>query len=260
MNVKLGVLITLVHRKAVFFFLFFQAFDNVQSVQVICEEKNQSSLVKNSDEISLSTYSDQLSCTSFTSNSSTSLLTTDIPVSLPSHSLTNEENDIENEKLPFEVNIEDYPDEQTAQLEADLEKVLPKLDNKILDLIDVEATPFEELEKNGKQLRTQSVISLEDTEDLHSKNPLFILLRKNGLCCRELVNHRNDLVPEWRNINLIARITAKHLLNLASPPKRKILSSTLTRWAQYFKCLFPKTPTSCFYEFKYEPSQRKDGS
>lgn len=91
---------------------------------------------------------------------------------------------------------------------------------------------------------------------------MFILLQKDGLRCRKLVNYpqRNDLIPDWRDINLVAKITAKHLLNLADPPKRKILSSTLTRWAQYFKNLFPKTLMSCLYDFKYESSQRKDGT
>jgi len=228
----------------------------VQSAQVICEQKNQSSLVKSSDEISLSTSSDQLSSTSFITDDSNSIsfLTTDFPFPL----LTSQENDTEKLPLPSEIIVEDCPDEHTA-LKEDLEKV-SKLDehNKILDFIDVEAeSPSKE--KNVQQ-QTQSVISQENVEDLQSKNPLFLLLQKNGLRCRELVNNsqRNDLVPEWRDINLIARITAKHLLNLAIPPKRKILSSTLTRWAQYFKCLFPKTPTSCFYDFKYEPSQRRD--
>lgn len=160
-------LITLVHKKAVFFL--FQAFGNVQSAQVLCEEKNQFSLVKSSDEISLSSAisSDQLSCTSF-SSSSISLLTTDFPISLSQHLLTSEKNDAENENLriPFEINVEDCLDEHTAQLETDLEKVadLPKLDDKALDLINVEAveaTPFEQ--KNVQ--RTQAVISKEDTED-----------------------------------------------------------------------------------------------
>lgn len=255
-NIKLYVfLVALLHRKA--FFPFFQTFGNVQSAQIICEQNNQSSLVKSSDEISLSSFSDQLSSISFTSSSSTSLLTTDF--SIPLQPLTSKENE-KNEKLSFEVNVEDCSAEHTA-LEA--VNVVPNLDDKILDLINVEAAEatFKEIEKNVQQLRRQSV-SQEDTEDLQAENPLFSLLQKGGLRCRELVNHsqRHDLVPEWRDINIIAKITAKHLLNLAIPPKRKILSSTLTRWAQYFKCLFPKTPTSCFYDFKYEPSQRRDGT
>jgi len=224
---------------------------------VICEQKNQSSLVKSSDEISLSTSSDQLSSTSFITDDSNniSFLTTDFPFPL----LTSQENDTEKLPLPSEIIVEDCLDEHTA-LEEDLEKI-SKLDNKILDFIGVEPE-VPSKEKNVQQLQIQSVISQENVEDSQSKNPLFLLLQKNGLRCRELINYsqRNDLVPEWRDINLIARITAKHLLNLAIPPKRKILSSTLTRWAQYFKCLFPKTPTSCFYDFKYEPSQRRDGT
>jgi len=241
------------------FFLFFQAFGDVQSAQIICEQKNQSSLVKSSDKISLSTSSDQLSSTSFITDDSNniSFLTTDFPFPL----LTSQENDTEKLPLPSEIIVEDCLDEQTA-LEEDLEKV-SKVDkhNKILDFIDVESE-VPSKEKNVQQFQTQSLISQENVEDSQLKNPLFLLLQKNGLRCRELVNNsqRNDLVPEWRDINLIARITAKHLLNLAIPPKRKILSSTLTRWAQYFKCLFPKTPTSCFYDFKYEPSQRRDGT
>jgi len=233
----------------------------MQSVQVICEQKNQSSLVKSSDEISLSTSSDQLSSTSFITDDSNSIsfLTTDFPFPL----LTNQENDTEKLPLFSEIIVEDCLDEHTA-LEEDLEKV-SKLDkhNKILDFIDVEPE-IPSKEKNVQQLQTQSVISQENVEDSQSKNSLFLLLQKNGLCCQELVNYsqRNDLVPEWRDINLIAKITAKHLLNLAISPKRKILSSTLIRWAQYFKCLFLKTPTSCFYDFKYDssttvrPSQR----
>lgn len=245
-------------QESYIFFLFFQAFGNVQSAQIICEQTNQSSLVQSSDEISLSSFSDHLSSISFTSSSSTSLLTTDFPI--PLQPVTSKENDTENEKLPFEVNLEDYSAQHTA-LEA--VNVVPNLDDKILDLINVgaaEAT-FKELEKNVQRLQTQPV-SQKDTEDSQSENPLFSLLQTGGLRCQELVNHsqRHDLVPDWRDINLIAKITAKHLLNLAIPPKRKILSSTLTRWAQYFKCLFPKTPTSCFYDFKYEPSQRRDGT
>lgn len=235
--------------------IFFQAFGDVQSAQVICEQKNQSALVKSSDEISLST-SDQLSSTSFITDDSNDItfLTTDLPFPLAN----NQENNTEKLPSSFEINVEDYFDKDAA-LEEDLENV-SKLDDKILDFIDEPKAPLKEI--NVKQLQAQSVISQEkkETEDSQSKNPLFLLLQKSGLRCRELVSHsqRNDLVPEWRDINLIARITAKHLLNSAIPPKRKILPSTLTRWAQYFKCLFPKTPTSCFYDFKYEPSQQKD--
>nr|XP_012218885.1 PREDICTED: uncharacterized protein LOC105670120 [Linepithema humile] len=202
------------------------AFGEVQPAQVICEQKNQSSLVESSDEISLSTSSDQLSSTSFiTDDSNITFLTTDLTFPL----LTSQENNTE--KLPFslEINVEDCSDEHTA-LEEDLENV-SKLDDKILYFIDKPKAPLKE--KNVQQLQVQSVISQEkkETEDSQSKNPLFFLLQKNGLRCRELVSHsqRNNFVLEWRDINLIARITAKHLLNLAIPPKRKILSSTLTR-------------------------------
>ncbi|XP_011867551.1 PREDICTED: uncharacterized protein LOC105561824, partial [Vollenhovia emeryi] len=107
----------------------------------------------------------------------------------------------------------------------------------------------------------QPIVPEVNTEDSQFENPLFALLKKSGYRCQELVDnpHRKDLVPEGRDINLIAKVVAKHLLNLAIPPKRKILTSILTRWAQYFKRLFPKTPTSCFYAFKYEPSKRRDG-
>lgn len=245
-------------QESYIFFLFFQAFGSVQSAQIICEQTNQSSLVQSSDEISLSSFSDHLSSISFTSSSSTSLLTTDFPT--PLQPVTSKKNDTENEKLSFEINLEDCSAQHTA-LEA--VNVVSNLDDKILDLINVgaaEAT-FKGLEKNVQRLQTQPV-SQKDTEDSQSENPLFSLLQTGRLRCQELVNHSqcHDLVPDWRDINLIAKITAKHLLNLAIPPKRKILSSTLTRWAQYFKCLFPKTPTSCFYDFKYEPSQRRDGT
>lgn len=230
-NVKLCVFSNVGTQESRIFFLFFQAYGNV-STQVFCEQKNQSSLVKSSDEISLSSAtSDQLSCISFTSSSSTSLLTTDFPIPLSQHLLASEKNDTENKKfrIPFEIDVEDYSAEHTAQLEANFEKVVPKLDDKTLDLINVEAIDTIPFEENVQ--RTQSVTSQEDTEDPQLKNPLFILLQKNGLYCRELVNHpqRNDLVLDWRDINLIARIIAKHLLNSVIPPKRKILTSTLTR-------------------------------
>jgi len=201
----------------------------VQSAQVTCEQKNQSSLVKSSDEISLSTSSDQLSSTSFITDDSNSIsfLTSDFPFQL----LTNQENDTGKLPLPSEIIVEDCLNEHTA-LEEDLKKV-SKLNkhNKILDFIDVEPE-VPSKEKNVQPLQTQSIISQENVEDSQSKNSLFLLLQKNGLRCRELVNcsQRNNLVPDWRDINLIARITAKHLLNLAISPKCKILSSTLTRW------------------------------
>lgn len=111
----------------------------MQSAQerVICEQKNQSFLVESSDKISLPT-SDQLSSVSFITNDSDSvisLLTTDSPFP-SSHSPTNEENVTEKFQNPFKINVEDCPHEHIT-LKADLENVVPKLDDKILHLINV---------------------------------------------------------------------------------------------------------------------------
>lgn len=110
-------------------------------------------------------------------------------------------------------------------------------------------------------VNTEDLLDITDnTEEV--KNPLFTLLHNNGSRLRELIHdvHRNNLVPVGPDINLIGKITAKHLLKLATPPQRRISTSTLITWAKYFKCLFPKTPTSAFYAFKYEPYRRRDGT
>lgn len=125
-----------------------------------------------------------------------------------------------------------------------------------------QSASFEASEQNSIPQQTQVSISSINIEDREAKNPLLFLLRKNGLRCKELVDnpHRNDVVPEEHDINLIARVTVKHLLNLTVPPKQKISTSTLTRWAKYFKRLFPKTSMSCFYGLKYELSTQRNGT
>ncbi|XP_024890938.1 uncharacterized protein LOC112466836 [Temnothorax curvispinosus] len=248
-----------------------KAFGNVHSAQIIFEgNSQQSSVGKSSEEISLSSFSEPLPSTSFhASSSSTSPSKSDLPFQFSQHSsidVNNEENSIETEdlKVSLGVDVEDFLHERVAQFETEFEKTekTSELEDEIKDLIEAEAAEAILLKKSNKniaqQLQTQRAVSQVKTEDPQSKNPLFILLRKNGLLCRELIDkpHRNDFVPEGRDINLIAKVIAKHLLKLAIPPKRKVLSSTLARWAQYFKRLFPKTPLSCFYAFKYEPYKR----
>lgn len=100
------------------------------------------------------------------------------------------------------------------------------------------------------------------SKNLKLQNPLFVLLHKNGSHLRKLICdiHRNNLMPVGHDINFIGKVTAKHLLHLATPPQRKIPTSTLIRWSKYFKRLFPKTPTSAFYAFKYELYTRRDGT
>lgn len=239
----------------------------MQPAQIIYEgNSQQSSLAKSSNEeiVALSSSSDeQFPCTSFhASSSSTSRLKRKFPFSFSLHStdISSDGNSTDSEELPIPlgVAIEDC----AALLKTELEKI-PALEDEIKDVIDAEAaeaTPLESSERIGDQ-QTQPVLPQVNIEDLQSKNPLFILLRKSGLHCQKLIDdpHRNDLVPEWRDINFIAKVTAKHLLNLAIPPKCKISPSTLIRWTEYFNRLFPKTPTSCFYAFKYEPSKRRNG-
>ncbi|XP_036150090.1 uncharacterized protein LOC118647987 [Monomorium pharaonis] len=143
-----------------------KAFYNVQSAQakIIYEQKS-------SNEVSLPTSD---------SNSNISFLTTDFPFSL-SHSPTNEESSVETLQIPFKINAGDCLDKHTS-VEANLEKEVSKLDDNILDLIDVRSVkaPFKELDKNAQQ--TQLVIF---QEQLQSKNPLFILLLKNKLHTQE---------------------------------------------------------------------------
>lgn len=213
--------------------------------------------------------SEQLPSTSFhaSSSSSSTCSSTSLfkrnPLFLPFEIESSEENsntESEEVKDPLTPDVEDFLHECAAQLETEFEET--EQEDEIKDLIDVEAAITLKTSKNiAQQLQTEPAVPQANTEDPQFKNPLFILLQKNGLHCRKLVDesHRNDFVPEGRDINLIARVTAKHLLNLATPPQRKILSSTLARWAQYFKRLFPKTPTSCFYSYKYEPSRRRNG-
>lgn len=132
------------------------------------------------------------------------------------------------------------------------------------DLNDVEAAPIQVSKKSSttQQQRSQSPIPDVNIEESEVTNPLFVLLHKNGSHLRKLICdiHRNNLVPIGHDINFIGKVTAKHLLHLATPPQRKIPTSTLIRWSKYFKRLFPKTPTSAFYAFKYEPYTRRDGT
>lgn len=131
------------------------------------------------------------------------------------------------------------------------------------DFNNVPVFPAQVSEKNSAQQQSgQSSILDINTEDSEVRNPLFILLHNNGPHLQKLIHdvHRNDLVPVGPDINLIGKITAKHLLDFAPPPQRRVSTSTLTTWAKYFKCLFPKTPTSAFYAFKYEPYRRTDGT
>lgn len=114
-------------------------------------------------------------------------------------------------------------------------------------------------ETNSTQQQCEQSPSLDITTG-EVQNPLFTLLETNG-SLRKLIHdiHRKDLVPVGPDINLIGKITARRLLDLATPPQRRISTSTLITWSEYFKRLFPKTPISAFYAFKYEPYRRKDG-
>jgi len=102
------------------FATFLSSFDDVQPAQIIYENKNQSSLKKNSEEIvSLPISSEELPCTSF----DTSLLRTKDPISSSQqHSL--KARTIENKEflIPLKRHFPNFLDECTAQLEIDFEK------------------------------------------------------------------------------------------------------------------------------------------
>ncbi|XP_026830026.1 uncharacterized protein LOC105285476 isoform X1 [Ooceraea biroi] len=141
----------------------------------------------------------------------------------------------------------------------DLTETSVQLEDELKDFDDVTTAPVQT--SSDKEQERQSPIPNFNTANAEGRTPLLNLLHKNGSHLQKLIHniHRKDLVPVGSDINLIGKVTAKHLLNLATPPLRKIPTSTLIRWSKYFKRLFPKTPTSAFYAFKYEPYRRSDG-
>lgn len=134
------------------------------------------------------------------------------------------------------------------------------MNDELEDFADPLVSPIKASEEiYAQQQETQ--MSIVDIQDSEVKNPLLILLQRSGTRWRKLINdsQRNNMVPVGHDIHEIGKITAKHLLSLATPPTRKVSTSTLTKWATYFKRLFPKTPISSFYAFKTEQYRRRDG-
>lgn len=198
---------------------------------------------------------------------SSNLNTKDLPCSLSfsldSQGASRSEKSIIESKnivIPIENKVKDYFNEDVVQSEANFENTNPELDDKFTNFSHVSPTSVEASKTSCLQQQeiqpTTSVINI----DLENRNPLLALLQEKGHRCCELVNNpqRKNVVLVGRDINLIGRTTAKHLLDLADPPQRKILTSTLAKWATYFQRLFPKTPVSSFYAFKYEPYKRTD--
>ncbi|XP_036148815.1 uncharacterized protein LOC105840131 isoform X7 [Monomorium pharaonis] len=239
------------------------AYGNVQSAQIYKNDKQQPFLLTSSSNSSPSTFSyisinnDRHDLLSTTDISFSSTLSIDSPITINS-----EESIVKSEEfeVPSELNVKDFIADRAAHFEHEVDREVPEFQNEIKDFTEaIQTTSLEAIENNTQQrLSVSSIINIEDPE---TRNPLMILLRKNGHC-QKLVDNpcRNDMVPEGKDINLIARITVKHLINLATPPKRKIPTSILTKWAEYFKRLFPKTPVSSFYAFKYESSRTKNGT
>lgn len=159
------------------------------------------------------------------------------------------------------VNIENIAVTLAANDEEDFTKASVQLEDVLKDFDEVTAIPIQ-TSRESSTLQRQSPIPNINTADSEAKNPLLILLHKSGSHYRKLIHniHRNDVVPLGPDMNLIGKIVAKHLLNLATPPQRKIPVITLIKWAKYFKRLFPKTPTSAFYAFRYEPYRRPNGT
>ncbi|RLU20356.1 hypothetical protein DMN91_006964 [Ooceraea biroi] len=149
------------------------------------------------------------------------------------------------------VNIEDTVsfDVNVGTNEPDLEDLTEtsvQLEDELKDFDDVTTAPVQT--SSDKEQEKQSPIPNFNTANAEGRNSLFNLLHKNGSHLQKLIHniHRKDLVPVGSDINLIGKVTAKHLLNLATPPQRKIPTSTLIRWSKYFKRLFPKTPNPLF--------------
>lgn len=241
-----------------------QAYGDVQLAQIIYQKK-QPFPKESSEEINtLANSSDLLPSTSCNSNNGSSIFKERDPsfssiyaVSLPSYAdspitTCSEESNTESE----EKNKDFVPVEQfVAQRSEEFEQMSEVSETDVSDL----HNEIEDLTEAGPSALFQVSQNIKECED---RNPLLILLRKSGLRCTELVDnlHRNDVVLEGHDINLIARVIIKHLISFAAPPRRKILTSTLTKWAEYFKYLFPKTPVSCFYNFKYEACKQKNGT
>ncbi|XP_032690237.1 uncharacterized protein LOC116853310 isoform X3 [Odontomachus brunneus] len=210
-----------------------QVYSDLQPVEISYDASQQSLLTK--DSVGIVSYN------SFESTSCTSL---HINVSC-SNNLSNSEDLAYS--LPFTSNAPG---------------ALSNLNDELKDFANPLASPIKAPEKNyAQQQETQSQMSIVNIQDSEEKNPLLILLQRSGARWCKLVDdsQRNNMVPVGHDIHEIGKITAKHLLSLATPPTRKVSTSTLTKWATYFKRLFPKTPISSFYAFKTEQYRRKDG-
>ncbi|XP_032689939.1 uncharacterized protein LOC116853148 isoform X2 [Odontomachus brunneus] len=154
---------------------------------------------------------------------------------------------VENPLVTFSTHVEEHFEGTTAQ------------SDELKDFDDITVVSIPESDENGTQQQSPTLdFNIAESE---VRNPLFTLLHNSGSHLRKLIHniHRNDLVPVRPDINLIGKVIANHLLDLATPPQRKVPTSTLITWTKYFKDRFPKTPTSAFYAFKYEPYKRKDG-
>lgn len=249
----------------------FQACGNVQHAQIIYKHCEHQPLSKKSsqDPVQLTSSTDSLSFTSSSSNSNNFPNKTeyqfpfslDSPITVHSEGSTTESEEF---KIPSEIDVANFIAEikRTAQLESEFEeKILEGDELKDLDKA-IKTEVLEILESSNTQELQIESISSRNIENPDARNPLLILLQNSGLRCQELVNNpnRNDVILEGHDINLIAKVTVKHLISLATPPKRKVSPPILTKWAEYLKHLFPKTPTSSFYAFKYEPSLQKKGT
>lgn len=238
----------------------FQAYGDVQLAQIIY--KNKQSFPKEScKEIRmLASSSDLLPSISCNINNGSSIFKEPDPslslinaASSPSYAdspitICSEESSTESEEINKDfVPVKQFVTQHIEQISKVSETDVFELHNEIEDLAEA-----------GPSASFQVSQNIEECKD---RNPLLILLRKTGLRYTELIDnpHRNDVVLEGHDINFIARVVIKHLISLTAPPKRKILTSTLTKWAEYFKYLFPKTPVSSFYNFKYEACKQKYG-
>ncbi|XP_011858357.1 PREDICTED: uncharacterized protein LOC105555918 isoform X2 [Vollenhovia emeryi] len=244
-------------------------YGDIQSACIISEKQSFSSSspcevasVDHSPKRNLSNISISTNISSSSSNLSLS------PFAFPSYVnefVNSEQITAENKELEdtpnLQVNVEDTAVEFATNIKEDFTEATAESEDELKDFNDVTTAPIQTSSEKSVQER-QSPISDFNISDSEAKNPLFNLLHKNGSHFQKLIHniHRNDLVPVGSDINLIGKVTAKHLLNLATPPQRKIPTSTLIRWAEYFKRLFPKTPTSAFYFFKYESYRRPNGT
>ncbi|XP_011873741.1 PREDICTED: uncharacterized protein LOC105565280 isoform X2 [Vollenhovia emeryi] len=248
----------------------------MQSAHIIDTNDKQSSSSNSSYEVASLVQcpkrnSSNISSTNISSSSGSSNNFSESQMALPLHfnefmcneKITAENIELEDPPNLHVVKVEDIAVKFDTNIEEDLTESTTQLEDEMRDLDDVITAPVQtSRKKSTEQRHSQSPIPDFNTADPEARNPLFNLLHKNGSHLRKLIHniHRNNLVPVGSDLNLVGKVTVKHLLNLATPPQRKVPTSTLIRWAIYFKRLFPKTPMSAFYSFKYEPYRRPDGT